>query len=189
MAARVDPSPHLDDETGLTGIDFKDHFFNSGVMMIDLDRWRSERVSEMVFEYCKESALPAIIDQTALNVVIRDRYVRVGPEWNFCWNSDVETCPPPRIIHFLYDKPWLRKDSVNLDIYQFHRGFTPWPFEPPSKSKFSWIRRHRYKLGARFGIRRMQESVEQFRLQRLVREKVINQAVAAARLAVMGRGR
>jgi lipopolysaccharide biosynthesis glycosyltransferase len=186
MAARVDGSRYLEDlETRLTGIDFKERYFNAGVMMIDLDRWRSEQVSEMVFEYCKEGGLPAN-DQTALNVVIRGRYVRIGPEWNFFRNSDVETCPPPKIIHFLFDKPWLRKDSVNLDIYQFHRGFTPWPFKPPSKSRFSWIRRHRHKLGARFGNKRMQESVEQFRLQSLVREKVINPAVTAARLAVIG---
>jgi len=188
MAARVDPASNFNFESRLTGIDFKDHLFNSGVMMIDLDRWRSEHVSEMVFEYCKERALPVVGDQTALNVVIRDRYVRMGPEWNFFWNSDVETCPRPKIIHYIFDKPWLRRDSVNLDIYQFHRGFTPWPFEPPSNLGFSWIRRRRHKLGARFGIKRMQESVEQFRLQSLVREKIINPAVTAARLAVIGRG-
>ncbi len=85
----------------------------AGVMVIDLARWRSERVSERTLIYLREN--PGQFeheDQSALNVVLYGRWSALPMEWNTpgAW-ADLrrEGCAPDAPgLHFVGpDKPWL----------------------------------------------------------------------------------
>ena len=61
----------------------KEHYFNSGIMLIDLKRWRDEDVGAKAIacvKLCPERMLFA--DQCALNAVIHTRWLSLDPAWN-----------------------------------------------------------------------------------------------------------
>lgn len=102
-------------------------YCNAGVLLIDLLRWRAERVSQRVIEYV--ASHPDDVqwpEQDGLNVVAGDRWKPLDPRWNsllgslrtssaLSWSDD-RTDPrtlsrfavDPAIVHFIGPaKPWL----------------------------------------------------------------------------------
>ena len=88
-------------------------YFNSGMMLIDLDKWRHENIIENSFEFMRkniESLLWA--DQDILNAVLRGKWKPLSPAFNFqhkhvqSWEKggiDID----PVIVHFTGKlKPW-----------------------------------------------------------------------------------
>jgi lipopolysaccharide biosynthesis glycosyltransferase len=87
---------------GLLGEDF----FNSGVLLVDLDRWREERVGEKVLEYCLENN-PEFPDQSGLNVVLRDRWRELDGTWNAHVWASTSGDYHGKVLHFTsVPKPW-----------------------------------------------------------------------------------
>lgn len=113
---------------GETGYSFASHFcyFNSGVMLIDVENWRDENVQEKVLHFLNAYHV-LCPDQDALNAVFKDRVKILPYEWNLMWhnlvdpeeikrlwqehpdsfadNSFYENLDCPKIIHFSV-KPW-----------------------------------------------------------------------------------
>jgi hypothetical protein len=57
--------------------------FNSGVLVMDLDRWRAESIGTETLRYVADQAgRIAHSDQTALNAVLRGRWLPLHPRWN-----------------------------------------------------------------------------------------------------------
>jgi lipopolysaccharide biosynthesis glycosyltransferase len=82
-------------------------YLNSGVLVMDLDRWRAESLSEGVVDVCgrNEQYLRAQgkwpqHDQYGINVVLRGRWTELEPSWNHG-----AFLPPggERIVHFIGD--------------------------------------------------------------------------------------
>ena len=105
-------------EIGFTPAEF---YFNSGVLLIDLVRWREEDCEARLVDYLYENADLPWMDQDALNIVLRGRIKPLGIEWNYqprC--ADVPAAfigvgereywslrTAPKIIHFTTSlKPW-----------------------------------------------------------------------------------
>ena len=67
---------------GLGLSDEKD-YFNAGVLLMDLDRWREERIHQRALKFAAEfpGALPCA-DQDALNHVIAGAWKRLDLRWN-----------------------------------------------------------------------------------------------------------
>ena len=95
------------------GLDPNKPYFNSGLQLIDVVRWRDERVAERTLEYlfAHGDTCPNW-DQSALNVTLFDRWHCLGAEWNtfnLLMNKpsvpvDLATCN----VHFVGpSKPWL----------------------------------------------------------------------------------
>jgi lipopolysaccharide biosynthesis glycosyltransferase len=58
-------------------------YFNSGVMLINLDLWRQEGVTEKAIDYLlKNRETMQHCDQEALNAVFIDRWNELDPRWN-----------------------------------------------------------------------------------------------------------
>ena len=58
-------------------------YFNSGVMVLDLDTWRRQKVADAVFDDLRSNAERYWHkDQDALNVVLGDAWDAVDPRWN-----------------------------------------------------------------------------------------------------------
>ncbi len=58
-------------------------YFNSGVLLIDLGRWREERISERALELLINHPQSLFSDQDALNIVCDGRWKKLDPRWNF----------------------------------------------------------------------------------------------------------
>jgi lipopolysaccharide biosynthesis glycosyltransferase len=95
-------------------------YFNSGLLVIPLDKWRSEAVSARVLEVLRAST-PRWGDQDGLNLVLSGRWKELSRSWNLqtpdvegrglawaLWPDDVSRALiEPAVIHYTErDKPW-----------------------------------------------------------------------------------
>ncbi len=106
-------------------------YFNSGMLLIDLDRWRAEEIGQRAFDFAFEHAdnigLP---DQDALNCVLVGRWLRLERRWN-CISRQGEVWPDPAeqaIIHFAgSSKPWYAASRHPAKaLFLRYRDMTPW---------------------------------------------------------------
>jgi lipopolysaccharide biosynthesis glycosyltransferase len=102
-------------------------FFNSGVLLINLKKWREYYISDKVLEFINNN--PSKImwwDQDALNAILYDKWFPLDYKWNYQvyqmrhWNIN------PIIIHFNTDiKPWNRKTYLKKEYY-YYRNRLNW---------------------------------------------------------------
>lgn len=121
-------------------------YFNSGVVLMNLDLMRRDDSSTALLDYATDHASElAWPDQDALNVVLGKGRIRLHPRWNcmnsvlqFPWAGEVlgagaveEARARPAIRHFegpTINKPWHHGcESPMRDVYLEHRRETPWP--------------------------------------------------------------
>jgi lipopolysaccharide biosynthesis glycosyltransferase len=134
---------HRPAQLGLPGPEV---YFNSGVLLMNLEQMRIDRRTEALCEYARsQGAALEWPDQDALNVVLGERRVPLHPRWNamnsvltfphaakvFGADAVEEARLRPGIRHFEgpdQNKPWHRDCSHELrELYFVHRGGTPWP--------------------------------------------------------------
>jgi lipopolysaccharide biosynthesis glycosyltransferase len=106
-------------------------YFNAGVLLIDLDRWREERISEKALEYLNHHPRSFFADQDALNLACDGRWTALDLRWNFFhhWYTSIRDMTPaerPMIAHFVTSrKPWIPASlSVNAGLYDAVRSRT-----------------------------------------------------------------
>lgn len=106
------------------GIDPLTPYLNTGTLLIDLDRWREEHITELTLEYLAKYQLPCV-DQDAINLVLRGKFDRLEPRYNAMpyhlltmfrnvdlVESDVaigRAINDPAIVHYhrsFFGKPW-----------------------------------------------------------------------------------
>jgi len=103
-------------------------YFNAGVMVINLKRWRQDRVKERVIEIAKRKPEAMVFsDQCGINAIVNGKWKQVHPKYNlqgafveqdiaslaelFAPNDLIDAINHPVIIHYTGSaKPW-----------QFHR--------------------------------------------------------------------
>lgn len=125
--------------------------FNSGVMLMNLDRWRSERVKDAVLDFVRRN--PDVVihaDQCGLNAVIDGRWLPLDPVFNYQTAAALaggrqSAGRSPVIIHFTgAEKPWQMNNSHPFKrVYWRYRNRTPfWSLLPDDfgvKSLVSWL--------------------------------------------------
>lgn len=124
----------------------RQEYFNSGVLLIDLDTWRQENIHHQVAEYAKYNASRLqYVDQCSLNAVLHKRWLRLPAEWNQqsdihnvntkyvkgCSYSKAEierAMREPKIVHFIGTrKPWkIYCFHPFKSIYRSYLRKTPW---------------------------------------------------------------
>ena len=106
------------------GLDPFTPYLNTGLLLINLDRWRAERLTERVLQLLERYELPCV-DQDALNLTLCGKFDKLHPRYNSMpyhhlkmWryldtveSQDVigEAITDPAIIHFhrsFFGKPW-----------------------------------------------------------------------------------
>jgi len=117
----------------LVGIAEDAPYFNTGVLLINIPKWRNDNVFEKVKELSLNPDLKFTLpDQDALNKLFENKWISVHPKWNamgtyfmlndlyknpapestnyfFCESAEkiVEAAEKPVIIHYTHDlKPW-----------------------------------------------------------------------------------
>lgn len=124
---------------------FKDGYFNSGVLLMNLGYWRTYKLQEKMFDYLKSHSVK-LPDQDALNAVLHGTIKPLHPKWNchvgyFAFPPLVvsaqrkyikELWTGAKIIHFTGPaKPWYR-ECVNpyKHLYLKYKRMTPWRDKP-----------------------------------------------------------
>lgn len=142
------------------GLEEKDGYYNSGVLLVDLARWRREHVQEKLLAFFKEKdgALFAS-DQDLLNGALKGRIHTLMPKFNFFPNyryfsyetlvdhapsyeavskeAFLEAKKHPVIIHYMGDeRPWIRGNLNHYRLaYERYLKMTPWAGTPKEKGK------------------------------------------------------
>ena len=157
---------------GTLGLEGPSSYFNSGVLLMNLDEMRRNGCSEALRAWTLANRERMwFADQDPLNVVLGERRVPLHPRWN-CMNAmfvfpsgrdifGVETLEEarrrPAIRHFegpSINKPWhYLCDHDMRELYFRHRRQTPWPDcrlegVTPRNVMKRWTRRARSALSA-----------------------------------------
>jgi lipopolysaccharide biosynthesis glycosyltransferase len=135
-------------------------YFNAGVVVIPLGRWREERISERALCFLQHNNLRCV-DQCALNLALDGDWTPLDPRWNLqtdhfagdrCWGWIVEqratferALADPAVVHFTnshgWRKPWETWPSHPYTEEWFELlDSTPWAgWRPDSRrpSRFS----------------------------------------------------
>ena len=65
------------------GIPLKSHYFNAGVLLLNLKKWRDENISKRIFDYFqKYEKYVYFHDQDGLNAVLWNDWAELPPVWN-----------------------------------------------------------------------------------------------------------
>ncbi|MCH2048697.1 MAG: glycosyltransferase family 8 protein [Trichodesmium sp. ALOHA_ZT_67] len=124
--------------SGFSGTLVKSKGFNSGVMVVNLEKWRNEQISTKVIDFATQNRnkLP-YHDQSALNCVIKQNYLIIDRKWNFQVDLSPRKIQKPddnialknaRIIHYIgSSKPWYFWISdQRKNIYELYLKKSLW---------------------------------------------------------------
>jgi lipopolysaccharide biosynthesis glycosyltransferase len=108
-------------------------YFNAGVLLVDLARWRQERISESAIQYLAQHPDTPFSDQDAINVVCAGRWQQLDVRWNLQKLDHGQypgrlACERASVIHFIgTHKPWkassLNASEVFYDAYRSRTKF------------------------------------------------------------------
>ena len=126
------------------------HYFNAGMMYINLQEWMKQQVSEKCISILREVNLNPkqkekyglefrCFDQDALNIVLKNKVIYLEPKYNFLanislkHNKNLTKVPDDTIfIHYHgFNKPWHEWCFHPLARYFRHyKEISPWQNEP-----------------------------------------------------------
>jgi lipopolysaccharide biosynthesis glycosyltransferase len=127
-------------------------YFNSGVMVIDVDRWRRENVVSRFLDHVRNNSARLLYhDQDVINHVFAGKVCLMDYRWNFQsrWASmeparfamDAESFGQlrrsPDIVHFTTQyKPWVYEYEPHYKkLYYEALALTPWRgWKPPERT-------------------------------------------------------
>jgi lipopolysaccharide biosynthesis glycosyltransferase len=139
-------------ELGLKG---SDPYFNSGVMVLNIARWREEKIDQKLLACLRDN--PAFVwcwDQYALNVVFSGQWGKLPAKWNqgaHTFEYPDESFGPidaaefaemrdrPAVVHFTTEfKPWkFRPFHPDREAFYEQLDQTAWAGWRPTKPEFS----------------------------------------------------
>lgn len=115
-------------EQPLIGVTGKEKYFNAGVLWIDTDKWRKQRITEQCIDYLLTyPERIKYVDQCALNAILKDNWKRIPEKFNMLTsyipvgirNRDKKSfLDNVIIIHFTLQRPWKY-----LNIHPFRRVY------------------------------------------------------------------
>jgi lipopolysaccharide biosynthesis glycosyltransferase len=146
------------------GMGQHDAYFNSGVILMDLEGWRRQQtVKKMLDFYGEHSGSLFACDQDTINGVLKGKIKPLSPRYNFFTNyryfhykTLVSQCrayeqtgkedfcqakKKPVIIHYLGDeRPWIYGNhNYYRKAYLHYLGKTPWKGMEPVKGKWMYM--------------------------------------------------
>jgi len=139
-------------------------YFNAGVMLINLGKWRQYNISEKVRNFIINNSEKIInLDQDALNAILYNKWKEIPLKWNqptnifeidenetnFSKEEFMEAIENPSIIHYTTSsKPWhyVNEHPLKNEYYKYLKK-TPWrKYSPPDKNFNNILKRIAKKL-------------------------------------------
>ena len=139
----------------IASLELGDHpYCNSGVLLIDLKKWRKKKIGEKIIEYYREKKGNLFAaDQDAINAVLKNDIYIISPRYNYYNIFDqysynflkrnmkpleydkyitkedmIESKKNPVIIHYLgEERPWREGNTHKYrNDYKHYLSLTPW---------------------------------------------------------------
>jgi lipopolysaccharide biosynthesis glycosyltransferase len=111
----------------LLGIIEEGEYFNSGVMLIDIAKWREEKISEQAMEYLRlYPERIKFVDQCALNAVLKNNWKKLDFRFNVMYSYLPGAASKRELKKFLDDKIILH--------YTLQR-----PWQMLNKNRLAWL--------------------------------------------------
>lgn len=113
-------------------------YFNSGLLLVDLHKWREMNVTNLILETIESNKnFVAYPDQYGLNVVFANNWYELNPKWNnFAYNIE----SAPYLVHFIAVKPIFKGYYFDVKyknmFYEFLK-LTPWANYTP-RGDYVW---------------------------------------------------
>ena len=110
-------------------------YFNSGVLLINLDYWHKNGIEEKLLQFTKDNIDNIKMgDQEVLNRVLNDEVKIVDDVWNVQssnFTNRSSYVKNPKIIHYVAkNKPWsLKSFSYHKNLYFKYLQMTPWSLD------------------------------------------------------------
>ena len=148
----------------MIGLGSDDMYFNSGVLLIDMDRWRGAGIDKALRDYYHGiNGRSAFCDQDAINAVLKGRILPLPPRYNFFSNyyyydyqslvrldrnyagfSQRAFClakAHPTIVHYAGDeRPWIRGSHNPYGrLYRQYQALTPWADAPQETGREAYM--------------------------------------------------
>ncbi|RZL50319.1 MAG: glycosyltransferase family 8 protein [Pedobacter sp.] len=122
-------------------------YFNAGIMLIDVLKWREQNISSKVINALQVHAKHVVlVDQYGLNVVFANKWQELDPKWNWFATNYTAT---PNIIHYLDIKPIFKsyhsQEEYRVLFYEFLNQ-TPWKGFTPISDRHRVIRKFSNKI-------------------------------------------
>lgn len=128
LLAVQDPAiPFVSSRDGLArykelGIPDRQPYFNAGVMVVDLDRWRQSHVTERVMEFIHHNADELnYCDQDGLNAILWDRWAALDSRWQVQPRFTTRGLPLPHL-----DPAERAQLTADPWIFHFSGRLKPW---------------------------------------------------------------
>ena len=147
-------------------------YINSGFLLINLKKWREERIEEKFLKFLKEHNDKFIFhDQGIINGVLKNKIIYLHPKYNLLgnfqgisYNKAIKIAGSPNyydkktieeaknnpiFVHFCggaITKPWNNKKHVYYKIYKEYSDQTPFKEEINSKQEVSRLEHLIYKI-------------------------------------------
>lgn len=93
-----------------------ERYFNSGVMVMNFNRWRRENISQKVLEFISQNPSVGLAEQNALNVYFSnsERLALLERTWNVrpYAQEDWPLLKKARAVHYAACAPWVRSSWI-----------------------------------------------------------------------------
>ena len=133
-------------------------YFNSGVLVMDLVKWRQKQLTQKLFRWLEQVGDTKILwgDQDALNGVIDGDFVELPKKYNciIINNTVLKAEPEDVIVHYIdYVKPWhiYYVDSAERQLYWQYAKKSLWddlqPMDGHTVETTIWTARLLHKQG------------------------------------------
>lgn len=101
-------SNHRDGNQDRDLFDPADPYFNSGVLLIDLDKWRAMDVPARLRSLERDGILQRLVnDQQLLNYLFKNNWTQLDLSWNTLAAGVAMEALDPKAVHYTgIDKPW-----------------------------------------------------------------------------------
>lgn len=137
-------------------------YFNAGVLLLNLEYWRYNAVSELCFDYIKNNADRLVLnDQDALNAVLYNQWMHLSYRWNmetsfytvkFAKKHEdnyeyIQALKSPAIIHYTWEaKPWNGFNHPMKEYFFKYQDLTEWKKLRPSLPFIKLLKRLIWEL-------------------------------------------
>ncbi|MCM8804977.1 MAG: 50S ribosomal protein L11 methyltransferase [Candidatus Omnitrophica bacterium] len=124
-------------------------YFNSGLLLINLSKWRDKNLHTKILNYIRENSEMIIFpDQDALNAVLYNDWIELPLTYNVQDSAFYDPCykiryaeiiNDPHIVHFTERiKPWkYLSENPFKNEYIRYRQITPWKYKIPEDFSLS----------------------------------------------------
>ncbi|AYB31323.1 glycosyltransferase family 8 protein [Chryseolinea soli] len=131
----------------LLGINEPGNYFNSGVMLMDLNQWRQSKISEQVIDYLlKYPETIRYVDQCGLNAILVDTWKKLDARYNYLYTYVPQEqslkelkglLHDKYVVHFTLQRPWemLCRNRLRFLYFQYRKK---WSDRTSKYTDFGW---------------------------------------------------